>query len=238
MQMSVLNSYALEAQQTAVRALYQQAHGQAYAVGEYQMDKLGDPKLILLPSPMGLTEQAWNAIEQRVRGGATLLVTGPFVGDAHFHPTHRQDEVGLHYTTEPLGLREQRVRWPGGDDLYTFGGQLTTVLMNGRLDDGKIGMKAPLGKGNILPLELGGKSASARPRVLLCDAEGEGFDGLHNCPERSRAFDLSDVLSGHDPLCSYIRNTRARGCVSRHPQRERVFGSVGRQTGSSPFGRS
>jgi hypothetical protein len=160
MQMSVLNSYALEAQQTAVRALYQQAHGQAYAVGEYQIDKLGDPKLILLPSPMGLTEQAWSVIEQKVREGATLLVTGPFDGDAHLHATHRQDEVGLHYTTEPIGLREQRVRWPGGDDLYTFGGQLTTVLMNARLDDGKDWDEVPLGKGDILfsslPLELGG----------------------------------------------------------------------------------
>jgi hypothetical protein len=69
MQMSVLNSYALEAQQTAVRAIYQQAHGQAYAVGEYQIDKLGDPKLILLLSPVGLTEQAWSVIEQKVREG-------------------------------------------------------------------------------------------------------------------------------------------------------------------------
>ncbi|WP_158945471.1 beta-galactosidase [Granulicella sp. S190] len=159
MQMSVLNSYALEAQQNAVRALYQEAHGQAYAVGEYQIDKLGDPKLILLPSPMGLTEQAWSAIEHRIREGATLLVTGPFDGDAHLHPTHRQDEIGLHYTTEPLGLREQRVRWPGGDDLYTFGGQLTTVLMSARLDDGKEWDEVQLGKGNILfsslPLELG-----------------------------------------------------------------------------------
>jgi hypothetical protein len=80
------------------------------------------------------------------------------------------------------------------------------------------------------------KSTSARSRILLCDAEGEGFAVLHNCSERSRDFDLSDVLSGRHPLCSYIRNTRARGCVSRCPQRERVFGSVGRWTGGSLFG--
>ena len=160
LQMSVLNSYALEAQQAAIRALYQQAHGQAYVVGEYQIDKLGDPKLILLPSPMGLTEQAWSAIEQRVREGATLLVTGPFDGDAHLHQTNRQEEVGLHYTTEPLGLREQRVRWQGGEDLYTFAGQLTTVLMSAKLKDGKEWDEVPLGRGNVLfsslPLELGG----------------------------------------------------------------------------------
>src|ERR1019366_6513856 len=72
LQMSAMNSLALQAQQNAVRALYQQAHGSAYVVGEYQIERLGTPKLILLPSPLGLSESAWTAIEARVRAGATL----------------------------------------------------------------------------------------------------------------------------------------------------------------------
>ena len=86
-QLSVGNAYALAAQQAAVRALYAYARSQAYAVGEYQIELLGTPKLILLPSPLGLSETAWQAIEERVRAGAVLLVTGPLDGDAHFHPT-------------------------------------------------------------------------------------------------------------------------------------------------------
>ena len=66
-QLSVGNAFALEAQQAAVRALYGYARSEAYAVGEYQIELLGTPKLILLPSPLGLSETAWQAIEERVR---------------------------------------------------------------------------------------------------------------------------------------------------------------------------
>jgi len=158
LQMSVLNEYALQAQQNAVRALYQYAHGQAYAVGEYQIELLGTPKLILLPSPLGLTERAWQSIEQRVRAGATLLVTGPFAGDAHMHPTGRQDSVGLPYTPGPLVLRDEHLKWPGGDDLFTFTGLKTTVLTRANLKDGKQWQEVSLGAGHILfaalPLEM------------------------------------------------------------------------------------
>jgi hypothetical protein len=158
LQMSVYNNYALEAQQTAVRALYQQAHGAAYAVGEYQSGKLGTPKLILLPSPLGLTDTAWSAIEARVRAGATLLVTGPFDADAHLHPTSRAKALGLDATTVPLDLREQTVHWPGGDDLFSFPGKKTTVLLQATLPGGEGWKEIPLGQGRILfttlPLEL------------------------------------------------------------------------------------
>ncbi|WP_158790936.1 beta-galactosidase [Granulicella sp. L60] len=158
LQMSTLNGYALSAQQNAVRALYQYARGEAYAVGEYQIDLLGTPKLILLPSPMGLTETAWQAIEQRVRAGATLLVTGPFDGDAHLHSTGRQNKVGLPYTTEALNIRHEHMVWPGGDDLFLFGEKKTTVLSTAKMTDGKQWEEISLGQGHIffaaLPLEM------------------------------------------------------------------------------------
>lgn len=158
LQMSTLNSYALEAQQNAVRALYQYARGEAYAVGEYQIDQLGTPKLILLPSPMGLSDEAWQAIRQHVEAGATLLVTGPFDGDAHLHPTGRQEQLGLHFTTESLSLRDEPMQWPGGDDVFLFGGKKTTVLSQASLADGKQWEETSLGKGRVLfaslPLEM------------------------------------------------------------------------------------
>src|SRR6185437_10307711 len=94
LQMSVYNSEAMEAQQTAVRVLYQYNHTQAYAVSEYQIDTLGSPKLILLPSAYGLSDAAWSAIEARVRDGAVLLISGPFSDDPHLHPTDRAARVG------------------------------------------------------------------------------------------------------------------------------------------------
>jgi hypothetical protein len=159
-QLSVSNELGLEAQQSAVRALYNYAHSQAYAVGEYQSQLLGSPKLILLPSPFGLAEEAWKAIEQRVRDGAVLLVTGPFGEDAHFHATGRQDSVGLPYMKEPLSLRENVIHFPAGQETLTYAGFKTTVLNRVIFPNGQDWTERPLGKGRILfsafPLELNG----------------------------------------------------------------------------------
>jgi hypothetical protein len=160
LQMSVLKGYAQEAQQSAVRALYQVAHGAAYAVGEYQIERLGTPKLILLPSPLGMTDAAWAGIEARVREGATLLVTGPFDEDEHLHATDRAKKLGLDYATVPLDLRDDRITWPGGSDSFSFAWLKTTVLMEAALPDGGGWREMALGKGRILfttlPLELSG----------------------------------------------------------------------------------
>jgi hypothetical protein len=141
-----------------VRALYNEARGEAYAVGEYQMEALGSPKLILLPSAFGLTEQAWQAILERVKQGSVLLVTGPFDGDAHLHPTRRQDAVGIPYRDAPLTLRENRMHWAGGDDAFAFTGMKTTVLSRAELPGGEDWVERPWGQGKILfaalPLEL------------------------------------------------------------------------------------
>ena len=158
LQLSVLNSLSIEAQQNAVRALYYYARGEAYAVGEYQIASLGSPKLIILPSPFALTEDAWQAIVARVQAGAVLLVTGPFGGDAHFHPTGRQDQVGLAYVDAPLTLRSNAFKWAEGEAELTFGGNKTTILSRARMPGDQDWEEKPLGKGKILfaalPLEL------------------------------------------------------------------------------------
>ena len=158
LQLSVSNGLAIEAQQNAVRALYYYARGEAYAVGEYQIASLGSPKLILLPSSFALTETAWQAIVARVKAGAILLVTGPFDGDAHFHPTGRQDQVGLGYLDAPLTLRSNRFKWPGGEEELTFAGNKTTILSRAQMSEDKDWAEQPLGKGRILfaalPIEL------------------------------------------------------------------------------------
>ena len=158
LQLSVFNFLAIEAQQNAVRALYYYARGEAYAVGEYQIASLGSPRLIILPSPFALTEDAWQAILARVQAGAVLLVTGPFGGDAHFHPTGRQDQVGLAYVNAPLTLRSNAFKWAEGQAELTFGGNKTTILGRAQMPGDQDWAEKPLGKGKILfaalPLEL------------------------------------------------------------------------------------
>jgi hypothetical protein len=157
-QLSVANAFALQAQQTAVRALYGYARSQAYAVGEYQIDQLGSPKLILLPSPFGLADSAWQAILDRVNDGAVLLVTGPFDGDAHMHPTGRQSAIGLDYQTRALTERDQLMLFPGGEEPLVFAGNKTTYLNRAELPNGGGWAEKSIGRGKILfaplPLEL------------------------------------------------------------------------------------
>jgi hypothetical protein len=159
-QLSVANPLAIEAQQTAVRALYNYAHSDAYAVGEYQVNLLGSPKLIILPSPFGLTETAWDAIEEKVKGGAVLLVTGPWDADAHMHAhtTARQESAGIPFTDEPLTIRNPVIHFNGRDETLSFSGNKTTTLTRAVLPNGEDWVEKPLGKGKILfmtfPLEL------------------------------------------------------------------------------------
>jgi hypothetical protein len=158
LQLSVYNHEALEAQQTAVRVLYNYDRTAAYAVGEYQIDTLGSPRLIVLPSAYGLSDTAWNAIEARVRDGAVLLASGPFADDPHLHPTSRATDAGISYKTVPLELRDQTFRWAGEPLTLTYGGMKTTTLSQAELPGGLDWIEQSLGKGKILfsalPLEL------------------------------------------------------------------------------------
>ncbi len=158
LQMSVDKAQALEAQQTAVRVLYQRNRVEAYAVGEYQTDALGTPKLIVLPAAYGLTDKAWADIEARVRAGAILLVSGPFSADAHMHSTPRAAELGLTASLAPLQQRDAELRFPGGALPLTYSGGATTVLDRLALPGGETWAELPLGRGRVLvaafPLEL------------------------------------------------------------------------------------
>jgi len=158
LQLSVFNGYALEAQQKAVRALYHHARGSAYAVGEYQIELLGSPKLMLLPAPWILSQQAWDAVLQRVTQGAVLVVSGRLDADEHFRPTDRVHRLGLDYRVGPLDVRGHLLEWPGGRLRLTFAGDKTTYLERGVLPGGRTFEDKPVGKGRILyvpvPLEL------------------------------------------------------------------------------------
>ena len=164
LQLSVFNSVALEAQQTCVRALYHRARSSAYVVGEYQIDLLGNPKLIILPSPWVLDQNAWEAILAKVRDGATLLVSGRFDADPHFHPSNRQKEVGIDYEPGLLATRENPVEWPGGQARLSYSGDKTTYMERAFLASGETFLEKELGKGRILyfalPLELSDDEAT------------------------------------------------------------------------------
>ncbi len=158
LQLSVFNSAALEAQQQCVRALYQYARASGYAVGEYQADLLSNPKLIIVPSPWVFDQHAWEAILEKVRGGATLLLSGPIDWDAHFHSMPRLRELGIEARPGLLSTRENLLEWPGGKAWLSFSGEKTTFIERAFLPEGRTFEAKSLGKGTILyvplPLEL------------------------------------------------------------------------------------
>ncbi|WP_158615365.1 beta-galactosidase [Acidipila sp. EB88] len=158
LQLSVHNAQALEAQQTAVRVLYQRNRVEAYAVGEYQTDMLGTPKLILLPSASGLSNKAWADIESRVRAGAVLLISGPFSADPHMHAVERASSIGIAATLEPLLERDTTLHSPAGDLPLVYGGLKTTILDRAMLPGNRSWTEVALGQGKVLfsayPLEL------------------------------------------------------------------------------------
>jgi len=105
-QFSVLGGLQLEAQQNAVRALGYNLHQPCYIIAESQIDKLGSPQLVILPSAQALRESTWQALLAYVKNGGNLLVTGPVSRDEHWHLVDRLTPLGLKGTTEPLIFHE------------------------------------------------------------------------------------------------------------------------------------
>jgi hypothetical protein len=158
LQLSVMNRYAVEAQQKSVRALHYDLRSVGYAVGEYQLRLLEAPKLLLLPSPWILSESAWQALLDNVRAGAVLAVTGVIDQDEHFQPADRLGSLGIDCSTIRLDTRDNRVLFDDEAAWLTFGGDKTTYLERGRLSDDQGLIRIKLGEGQILycpwPIEL------------------------------------------------------------------------------------
>jgi Beta-galactosidase len=108
-QFSVLADLQIAAQQNAVRALGYDLHHPCYIVTENQIDKLGSPKLVILPSPQALRESTWQVLLAYVRNGGNLLVTGSVSRDEHWHLVDRYSPLDIKATTEPLVFHNVRV---------------------------------------------------------------------------------------------------------------------------------
>ena len=70
-------------------------HQPCYVIAESQIEKLGSPKLVILPSAQALRESTWQALLAYVRNGGNLLVTGPVSRDEHWHLVDRLTPLGI-----------------------------------------------------------------------------------------------------------------------------------------------
>jgi hypothetical protein len=105
-----------------------------------------------------LDQHAWEVILERVKAGATLLLSGRFDEDAHFHFSGRQNEIGLEYESGPLSARENIFDWPAGPARLTYSGDATTYLDRAFIPGGSTWTEKRVRKGKVLfaplPLEL------------------------------------------------------------------------------------
>jgi hypothetical protein len=157
-QYSILADFQLEAQRRAVRALAYGDHLQPYMIAENQIDKLGSPRLAILPSPQALGEAAWRTLLHYVEAGGNLLITGLVDRDEHGQIVHRAAELGLQAHVEPLTYHNASIRLGSRSLTLAFGQAQQSGLDSLRFDDGSTLKEIPHGKGRIFwasyPVEL------------------------------------------------------------------------------------
>ena len=174
-QFSVQADLQIAAQQNAVRALAYDLHQPCYIIAENQIDKLGSPKLVILPSAQSLRESTWQALLSYVKAGGNLLVTGSVSRDQHWHLVDRLTPLGIKAVTEPLAFHnayqnhdskmpiEKQVDavmkgtlWPPA--LLSFDQQKQQLLEYLKFDEGVTLKEIPLGSGKLFwtsfPVEL------------------------------------------------------------------------------------
>jgi hypothetical protein len=157
-QYSALADFQLAAQQNAVRALAYDVHMPAYVIAENQIEKLGSPKLAILPSPQALSESAWQSLLKYVDAGGNLLITGPVDRDERWQVIHRAAALGLAAHTEPLTYHNATIHLGERSISLAFGQQDQNWLDSLHFDDGSTLKEIPHGKGRIFwtsyPVEL------------------------------------------------------------------------------------
>ena len=157
-QFSVLGDLQLEAQRNAVRALAYHDHLTLYAVAENRIEKLGNPKLVILPSAQALTEGAWQALLKYADDGGNLLITGPVDRDEHWHLVSRIAALIVDAQVEPLMFHAAVLSAGGLKIPVSFDQQKQNLLESLRFRDGSTLKEISHGKGRIFwaayPLEM------------------------------------------------------------------------------------
>jgi len=157
-QYSVMGDFQLEAQRRAVRALAYSMHMPAYMIAENQIERLGQPTLVILPSAQALGDVAWAAILKYVEKGGVLLLTGPVNRGEHWQIADRCAELGVAAHVEPMVYHNAELRLGTRTIALEFGQQQQNELDFVRFEDGATLKEFPHGKGKIYwaayPVEL------------------------------------------------------------------------------------
>ena len=157
-QFSVIAGFQLEAQRKAVRALAYFDRLACYGIAENQLEKLGSPRLAILPSPQSLSQAGWQALLTYVKQGGNLLVTGPVNRDEHWHFVDRSADLQLQAQTEPLTYHRASIDIGTRAIPLSYSQDAQNWLESLRFRDGATLKQISYGKGQIFltpyPVEL------------------------------------------------------------------------------------
>jgi len=184
-QFSIMSDLQLEAQRKAVRALAYNLHLTEYVIAENQIERIGSPKLAVLPSPQALTETAWRRLLTYVNEGGNLLITGPVDRDEHWHAASRATELNLDVQVRPLTYHQAVLQLDHHTVPLSFDQQKQSWLESLRSRDGTTLEEVSHGKGRIFwtadPVEMAeGTQAAADLYAYVTARVGISslFDGL------------------------------------------------------------
>jgi hypothetical protein len=146
----------------AVRTLEYDLGVPTRTVSEYRIQDIGDPILIVLPSPRVLTQTCWETLLAKVEAGATLLLTGLIDADEYDRPVARLASLGLKTEVRPVSRVEyvNNILKEGEFQAAFFPGNAIQKIDKAVIpgDWAATCHVAPYGKGRIhycpLPLEL------------------------------------------------------------------------------------
>lgn len=164
-QYSAMMDVQLAAQQNAIRSLAYYDHLTPYAIAENQIDKLGSPKLVILPSPQALLDKTWRALLQYVNDGGNLLITGPVERDEHWQLVDRAADLKVNANVEPLAYHNATIMAGTHKIDMTFNQEAQNILESLHFTDGSTLKEIPYGKGRVFwaayPVEFAMSNESA-----------------------------------------------------------------------------
>ena len=169
-QMFSTRSFATDATRRCVRAMYYHLRTPLLARSEYRLGTLRTgPKVVVVPSPRTLHDQAWSALVRLANEGAVVVITGIIDADPYWLPRERSKQFGLEVSSKPVA-QEEFLSIDGREFRLSFRGEkiqrLEKAVVKG--DSAPTVHVIPMGKGKLLwsplPVEV---SESVEPGVEL-----------------------------------------------------------------------
>lgn len=159
---------APDASRRAVRLFVQELRFRVRAASDLRLAAtLGEPSLVVVPSPGLVPEPAWEALLAAARRGATVVVSGPVDEDEDAVPRGRSAALGLALSSRPVEA-EETLEVGGARHRLRFATPRLVSEEKGAVEGDPVARVrvVPLGAGRLvlspLPVELAEEPGAAR----------------------------------------------------------------------------